>query len=70
MGHNDELMMEQNQLYLIKRLEKKLNNLKKAMSEPDKYNIGLVSSDRLEKLEERVETLEEEVKKILYAIGK
>ena len=47
MGYDDELMMEQNQLYLIKRLEKKLNNLKKAMSEPDKYNIGLVSSDRL-----------------------
>ena len=32
MGHNDELMMEQNQLYLIKRLEKKLNNLKPGQS--------------------------------------
>ncbi len=70
MGHNDELMMEQNQLYLIKQLEKKLNNLKKAISEPDKYNTGLVSNHRLIKLENRVEALEEEVKKILYAIGK
>ena len=62
--------MEQNQLYLIKQLEKKLNKLKKAINEPDQYNIGLASKDKLSELESRVEGLEKEVKKILYAIGK
>ena len=70
MGYDDELKMEQNQLYLIKQLESKVKNLKKAMSEPDQYNVGLASKERLSELEERVEGLEKEVKKILYAIGK
>ena len=70
MGHNDELMMEQNQLYLIKQLESKVKNLKKAIIEPEQYNVGLASKERLSELEERVEGLEKEVKKILYAIGK
>tara|TARA_B100000519_G_scaffold164127_1_gene147382 strand:+ start:636 stop:824 length:189 start_codon:yes stop_codon:yes gene_type:complete len=62
--------MEQNQLYLIKQLESKVKNLKKAIIEPEQYNIGLASKERLSELEERVEGLEKEVKKILYAIGK
>ena len=70
MGYDDELKMEQNQLYLIKQLESKVKNLKKAIIEPEQYNIGLASNERLSELEERVEGLEKEVKKILYAIGK
>jgi tetrahydromethanopterin S-methyltransferase subunit G len=62
--------MEQNQLYLIKQLESKVKNLKKAIIEPEQYNVGLASKERLSELEERVEGLEKEVKKILYAIGK
>ena len=68
MGYDDELKMEQNQLYLIKQLESKVKNLKKAIIEPEQYNIGLASKERLSELEERVEGLEKEVKKILYAI--
>ena len=70
MGYDDELKMEQNQLYLIKQLESKIKNLKKAIIEPEQYNVGLASKERLSELEERVEGLEKEVKKILYAIGK
>ena len=70
MGYNDKLKMEQNQLYLIKQLESKVKNLKKAIIEPEQYNVGLASKERLSELEERVEGLEKEVKKILYAIGK
>jgi tetrahydromethanopterin S-methyltransferase subunit G len=70
MGYDDELKMEQNQLYLIKQLESKVKNLKKAIIEPEQYNVGLASKERLSELEERVEGLEKEVKKILYAIGK
>ena len=94
MGYDDELKMEQNQLYLIKQLEKKLKSLKKVMQDPDNYNSGLVSTDRVleietriedleknshepqnyrekcDEMESRIDGLESEVKKILYAIGK
>ena len=50
--------MEQNQLYLIKQLESKLKNLKKAILDPDQYNIGLASKDRISELETRIEELE------------
>jgi len=94
MGYNDKLKMEQNQLYLIKQLEKKLKSLKKVMQDPDNYNSGLVSTDRVleietriedleknshepqnyrekcDEMESRIDGLESEVKKILYAIGK
>ena len=58
MGYDDELKMEQNQLYLIKQLESKVKNLKKAIIEPEQYNVGLASKERLSELEERVEGLE------------
>ena len=62
--------MEQNQLYLIKQIENKLKNLINVFKNPEKYNSNITSLSRTEELEKRVTTLEEEVKKILYAIGK
>ncbi len=86
--------MEQNQLYLIKQLERKLKSLKKVIQDPENYNSGLASIDRVseietrigeleknshepqnyrekcDEMENRIEGLEKEVKKILYAIGK
>ena len=70
MGYNDKLKMEQNQLYLIKQLESKVKNLIDVFKKPDEYNSNLASKEKLQRLEERVTTLEKEVKKILYAIGK
>ena len=94
MGYDNELMMEQNQLYLIKQLERKLKSLKKVIQDPENYNSGLASIDRVseietrieeleknshepqnyrekcDEMENRIEGLEKEVKKILYAIGK
>ena len=70
MGYDDELKMEQNQLYLIKQLESKVKNLIDVFKKPDEYNSNLASKEKLQRLEERVTTLEKEVKKILYAIGK
>ena len=52
--------MEQNQLYLIKELEKKINNLTKVVSDPDGYNSGLASEERVSKLE----VLVDEIKKL------
>ena len=62
--------MEQNQLYLIKQLESKVKNLIDVFKKPDEYYSNLASKEKLQRLEERVTTLEKEVKKILYAIGK
>ena len=62
--------MEQNQLYLIKQLESKVKNLIDVFKKPDEYNSNLAFKEKLQRLEERVTTLEKEVKKILYAIGK
>ncbi len=62
--------MEQNQLYLIKQIESKLKNLINVFKNPEKYNSNITSLSRTQELEKRVTTLEEEVKKILYAIGK
>ena len=56
--------MEQNQLYLIEQLEKKINDLKKVIKDPDGYNTGLASEERVEKLEklvDRIENLESRV---------
>jgi len=38
-------------------LEKKVNNLRKAMTDPDGYNTNLASKERVEKLEEVVDEL-------------
>ena len=62
--------MEQNQLYLIKQIESKLKNLINVFKNPEKYNSNITSLARTQELEKRVTTLEEEVKKILYVIGK
>ena len=63
-------LMEQNQLYLIKQIESKLKNLINVFKNPEKYNSNITSLSRTQELEKRVTTLEEEVKKILYVIGK
>ena len=62
--------MEQNQLYLIKQIESKLKNLINVFKNPEKYNSNITSLSRTQELEKRVTTLEEEVMKILYVIGK
>jgi hypothetical protein len=60
--------MEQNQLHLIKKLERKLKTqireLEKNSHEPQNYK------KKCDEMEERIGGLEREVKKILYAIGK
>ena len=62
--------MKDNQLHLIKRLESKVKDLIKVFKDPEKYNSNIASKEKLQRLEEKVTTLEKEVKKILYAIGK
>ena len=56
--------MEQNQLYLIKELEKKINNLTKVVSDPDGYNSGLAREERGSKLEVLVDEIKKFEKRI------
>ena len=63
--------MEQNQLYLIKQLEKKINDLKKVISDPDGYNTGLASEERVENLEKsfsRIDDLEKRIEGQSYLV--
>ena len=46
------------------------NELINVFKNPEKYNSNITSLSRTQELEKRVTTLEEEVKKILYVIGK
>jgi|TARA_Y100000310_G_C19976227_1_gene487706 chaperonin cofactor prefoldin len=62
--------MEQNQLYLIKQLERKIKELKKVIKDPDGYNINLATKDRVENLENRMTVLEKDIKEIKYILGK
>jgi len=53
--------MKPNQLHLIKKTEKKLDLIEE---------LNTVAETRIRELEKKIEGLESEVKKILYAIGK
>ena len=44
----------------------KVKNLIDVFKKPDEYNSNLASKEKLQRLEERVTTLEKEVKKIKY----
>tara|TARA_R100000008_G_scaffold46630_1_gene27507 strand:- start:123 stop:380 length:258 start_codon:yes stop_codon:yes gene_type:complete len=55
MGYDDELAMEQNQLYLIKQLEKKIESFKRVLNEPDKYNAGLASQEQIDEVSKRLD---------------
>ena len=56
--------MKQNKLYLIKRLEKRIEELEERSREL--YNYG----DKCDRMGKRMESLEKLVKEILYAIGR
>ena len=40
-------------------VEKKLDNIKKVIADPDQYNVNIASRDRIEALEQRIVALEE-----------
>lgn len=46
-------------------LEKRMNDIKKVIADPDVWNVNIASRDRIEELEQRVEELEQKLAAIL-----
>jgi hypothetical protein len=46
------------------KLDKRVNDIKKVISNPDKWNVNLASRDRLDELEARIKKLEEFIHEI------
>ena len=58
---NDDKWRELQKIQIVRRtgMEKKLDNIKKVIADPDQYNVNIASRDRIESLEQRIEALEE-----------
>ena len=51
-------------------VEKKLNHLKRVISDPDGYNTNLASKDRIKSLEQQIEEKSEEINDLYTKIDK
>ena len=58
---NEDKWKELQEIKVIRKtpLEKKLDNIKKVIADPDQYNVNIASRDRMEDLEKRIRALEE-----------
>ena len=58
---NEDKWKELQEIKVIRKtpLEKKLDNIKKVIADPDQYNVNIASRDRMEELEKRIRALEE-----------
>jgi polyhydroxyalkanoate synthesis regulator phasin len=45
-----------------KKLEKRINDIRKVISDPDVWNVNIASRERIDALEERIEELEKKLK--------
>ena len=58
---NEDKWKELQEIKVVRKtpLEKKLDNIKKVIADPDQYNVNIASRDRVEELEKRIRALEE-----------
>ena len=49
-------------------VEKKLNHLKRVISDPDGYNTNLASKDRIKSLEQQIEEKSEEINDLYHSV--
>ena len=47
-----------------KKLEKRINDIRKVIADPDVWNVNIASRERMERLEERLVRLEEQMNKM------
>ena len=52
---NEDKWKELQEIKIVKRtpMEKKLDNIKKVIQDPDQFNVNIASRDRMEELEKR-----------------
>ena len=58
---NDDKWRKLQEIQIVRKtpVEKKLENIKKVIADPDQYNVNIASRDRIEALEQRIVALEE-----------
>ena len=52
-----------------KKLEKRINDIRKVISDPDVWNVNIASRERMERLEERLVRLEEQMNQMTRPKG-
>lgn len=52
-----------------KKLEKRINDIRKVIADPDVWNVNIASRERMERLEERLVRLEEQMNKMTRPKG-
>ena len=52
------------------KLNKRINDIKKVITEPDVWNVNIASRDRMDELEQRVEELHSRLNGLSYIIKK
>jgi len=64
-GHGEEINGKHSS-----RLNKRINDIKKVITEPDVWNVNIASRDRMDKMEQRVEELHSRLNGLSYIIKK
>ena len=52
-----------------KKLEKRINDIRKVIADPDVWNVNIASRERMERLEERLVRLEEQMNQMTSPKG-
>ena len=52
-----------------KKLEKRINDIRKVIADPDVWNVNIASRERMERLEERLVRLEEQMNQMTRPKG-
>ena len=52
-----------------KKLEKRINDIRKVIADPDVWNVNIASRERMERLEERLVRLEEQISQMTRPKG-
>lgn len=58
---NEDKWDELQRIRIVRKtpVEKKLDNIKKVIADPDQYNVNIASRERVDQLERRIKKLEE-----------
>ena len=58
---NEDKWKELQEIKIVRKtpLEKKLDNMKKVIQDPDQFNVNIASRERIDELEQRIKALED-----------
>ena len=70
MNNDNWKKLQSKKISKVDPVEKKLNHLKRVISDPDGYNTNLASKDRIKSLEQQIEEKSEEINDLYTKIDK